>query len=307
MRPIRAASIDRELMDALRRRALRGAVLSAHGKAAYLAMRDGTLVVLAGGEAGNGPGFIVVPDAASFAAGPAAVVPGEPWEASGSLVVVGGGRLRIETEGASAWDAGLRIRPFREGVRDRATAALGIAQAGRPAGALGALIGDLAMIAAGGMPRGCGTVERRVRLLADALAAGRGVAAAAAALVGLGDGLTPSCDDLLAGLAGALRLFSGDRRHGAWARGALSAVAVSVEGAGDRTTPVSRHFLRAAARGRFAERAKELLDAVRGGGEKTLAAAAARMLHYGATSGADLIFGVALGFLVLSRREKEGS
>jgi len=306
VRAIQAASIDRELAGALRRGGRRGEVLSTHRKAAYLAAQDGRLVVLAGEEAGNGPGFVVVPGVSSFAAGPGAVVPGEPWEAAGSLLVVGGGRLGIETEGATAWDAELRILPLRNGARERADAALEIAQAGRPAGALGALIGDLAAIAAGGTPCGCGTVERRVRLLADALAAGSGVAAAASALVGLGDGLTPSCDDLLAGLAWTLRLFSGDRRHGAWARGALAAVAVSVEEAGSRTTPVSRHFLRAAARGRFAERPKNLLEAVRGGGEKTVAEAAVRMLHCGATSGADLVFGVALGFLVLSRREKEG-
>lgn len=308
---LRAVSIDGELGGALRRGAVRGAVLSAHRHAAYLEAGDGSLIVLAREEAGNGPGLVAVRGAWSFREGPCGLVPGEPFAAVRCLLLIGGGRIAVDAGGAASWDP--RLLPGRDGpvgaVVPRARAALETVAARRLGGCLAPLVARIAEVAAGTaspLPGGHQHVEEGVRLLADALAGGEGVADAARRIVGLGDGLTPSCDDLLVGLAGALRLFAGHRRLGAWARAARAALSAAIEEAGALTTPVSRHFLRAAARGRFAERAKDLLEAVRGDGEKTVASAAARVLDYGVTSGADLVFGIALGSLVASRRAKEG-
>ncbi|MEI6633912.1 MAG: DUF2877 domain-containing protein [Chlamydiota bacterium] len=307
---LRAVSIDRELGDALRRGIFRGAVLSVHRNAAYLETDDGSLIALAREEVGNGPGFVLLPRVAAF---PEGIVPSGPFTAEGGLISLGGGRIAVETGGAAAWDAVLRPRagsPVRD-IGECARAALGLAAARCRGLGLCPLVGAIAEIAEGRSAAArageCAFTEVRVRLFADAVFRGDGAADAARALIGLGDGLTPSCDDMLVGLAGIFHGISADPRSRAWARGILGGLREAIGEAGGRTTPVSAHFLRAAARGRFTERAKGLIEAVLGADEKRVASAAERVLEYGAASGADLIFGVTLAGLIVSRRQKEES
>ncbi len=125
--------------------------------------------------------------------------------------------------------------------------------------------------------------------------------AAAADLVGLGGGLTPSGDDILCGLLGGGRTFAAamglahvdDTLHDLG--GAL------IPSAAERTTALSAALLWHAARGELARPAAALLRALVG--RTPLTPAVTAMLAVGHSSGRDLTIGIAMGArAVLSNR-----
>lgn len=134
-----------------------------------------------------------------------------------------------------------------------------------------------------------------VELLAASCASGwlLGVVTAAERLVGLGPGLTPSGDDVLAGLMVTLR-------HLGAATGSARAVdlagwlgATATFDARTRTTPISATLLHCAARG---EACPEVLAVLRAlAGRQPLEPALRRLCELGHTSGADLAQGIAIG------------
>jgi Protein of unknown function (DUF2877) len=132
--------------------------------------------------------------------------------------------------------------------------------------------------------------------LADRCAAGdlANAVDAAERIVGLGPGLTPSGDDVLAGLLVALRLMGG-AVHGAetaiWLADWIGA-AVTAD-AGTRTTAISATLLHCAARGQAAAEVAAVLRAL--AGQEPLTPAVRRLLAAGHTSGADLIWGLLAG------------
>jgi Protein of unknown function (DUF2877) len=132
--------------------------------------------------------------------------------------------------------------------------------------------------------------------LAASCAAGdlAGAVEVAEHLVGLGPGLTPSGDDVLAGLLLALRLLGGAIRGGTravWLADWLSAAITS--DASNRTTSLSATLLHCAARG---QAATEVGAVLRGfAGQEPVAPAVTRLLATGHTSGADLAAGLAAG------------
>jgi len=107
------------------------------------------------------------------------------------------------------------------------------------------------------------------------------------ALVGLGEGLTPSGDDLLVGLTAALRA-TGHPMAGSLSRhAAFRAV--------DSTTDVARVALEHAARGDYPERLHDVLEAVAHGDDASLRVQVERALSWGASSGADALLGILIG------------
>jgi hypothetical protein len=132
--------------------------------------------------------------------------------------------------------------------------------------------------------------------LAAACAAGDlpGAVEAAERIVGLGPGLTPSGDDVLAGLLVSLRLFGGAVRGGeraVWLAGWLGA-AVTAD-AGTRTTALAATLLHCAASGAAGADVAAVLRAV--AGREAPRPAVRRLLAAGHTSGADLAWGVRAG------------
>jgi Protein of unknown function (DUF2877) len=127
------------------------------------------------------------------------------------------------------------------------------------------------------------------RQFADACAKASLAAAARAAdrLVGLGPGLTPSGDDLLAGTLAALRLLGGDAAFTAALADHISAVGRR------RTTALSATLLRLAGQGNVAAEAGRVIKALSGQG--SLEEAARRLHAVGHTSGADLAQGLLIG------------
>ncbi len=106
---------------------------------------------------------------------------------------------------------------------------------------------------------------------------------AARALAGLGVGLTPSGDDVLAGVMLRLHL-----------EGLAHLTPFLYAAAAPRTTRLSRAFLAAARDGLVNAAWMRLLHALHAGTPSTLEEAVQRILAYGATSGADMLMGFAL-------------
>ncbi|GAA2204321.1 hypothetical protein GCM10009850_002990 [Nonomuraea monospora] len=134
-----------------------------------------------------------------------------------------------------------------------------------------------------------------VDMLASGCAKGwlLGAVTAAEQLVGLGPGLTPSGDDVLAGLLVTLRRLgaAASCERAVWLADWLAA-AVTFD-ARTRTTPISATLLHCAARG---EASPEVTGVLRGvAGRQPLEPALRRLHRLGHTSGADLAQGIAIG------------
>jgi hypothetical protein len=131
-----------------------------------------------------------------------------------------------------------------------------------------------------------GATERLVRSLC-----GRGpVDAEVRALMGRGPGLTPSGDDVLAGMLVVL--------HGARSP-AHARLRAAVTGCLDRTTVVSASMLRLAADGFADDAVVDVLDALVHAERGGVAAAVSRLCSVGATSGVDTLAGIQAGLAVL--------
>ena len=115
------------------------------------------------------------------------------------------------------------------------------------------------------------------------------VTAAAERLLGLGEGLTPSGDDVLTGLA----FVSAHSGFGLTALLApLRAAAATAE---RRTTQLSEVTLRAALSGRARRRIHDLMDAVIAGVENDIRSAVSRTAEIGHSSGHDILAGIRMG------------
>jgi hypothetical protein len=222
----------------------------------------------------HGPGPVPAPFGIACAALP------EPGGLAGAPVRAGGGRLaigprlRLVLGGAVVVDAALPAGTPVPAPWPVPPAPVGLAAA-------------VAAVLAGASPPGETLARlavpalRRLRAATAAADAGACVAAARP-LVGLGPGLTPSGDDLLAGWLAGLR--AGPARARALARRAGPGVLAAAR---TRTGAISRAFLAAAAAGLAGE-------PLRGFAMRPDAAAAAAVLGWGATSGADLLAGYRL-------------
>ncbi|MEV6029875.1 DUF2877 domain-containing protein [Nonomuraea sp. NPDC052116] len=143
-----------------------------------------------------------------------------------------------------------------------------------------------------------------VELLADSCAKGwlLGAVTAAEQLMGLGPGLTPSGDDVLAGLLVTLRHLgaAAGAERAVWLADWLAAT-VTFD-ARTRTTPISATLLHCAARGESSPEVTAVLRGITGG--QPFEPALHRLHGLGHTSGSDLAQGVAIGVtavLALSR------
>ncbi|HXA61451.1 MAG TPA: DUF2877 domain-containing protein [Streptosporangiaceae bacterium] len=117
---------------------------------------------------------------------------------------------------------------------------------------------------------------------------------AAERIVGLGPGLTPSGDDVLAGLLISLRLVGGSVLGGQSAIWLADWIGAAVTAdAGTRTTALAATLLHCAAHGQAGAEVSAVLRAI--AGQEPMAPALRRLLSAGHTSGADLAWGVLAG------------
>jgi hypothetical protein len=250
---------------------------------AYGMMPGGIAVAPAGGERWN-------------------FLPGEPvrWEAALQRLV--GVSATVDLSGAARW----ANRPPAPGVApgpvvaDRAAAAAAVVRThgrGEMAGVAG--LAGLEPPDASGDPLLRWSTHARGPLQALLRAAATGDVTAAdpalRSLIGLGEGLTPSCDDFVLGLLAVLH-FGGCGLSGpqaAWGRWlGEQAAALAEKG----TTPVSRNYLRLAAGGGFGERLEAVtLALLAPEPDCDVASTALKLIQHGHSSGTDSLVGVIFG------------
>jgi len=128
-----------------------------------------------------------------------------------------------------------------------------------------------------------------------------GVEEATRGLAGLGPGLTPAGDDVLAGFAAVMALLSARISADGTSRSHVAEVIAAV--ARPRTTVLSGVLLEYAARGEVAEQLGEVLLALALPAEESEAVlqAAEKLLAFGGTSGGDTLLGVLFGLRALER------
>jgi hypothetical protein len=120
-------------------------------------------------------------------------------------------------------------------------------------------------------------------------------------LIGLGIGLTPSGDDVLAGLFGTL-FITLEERDRKWL---LSAFQNTIKQISGQTTDVSTGTLNAVSEGYYPERFSTLIAAIiRNGDTGEVDKPLKEMLRWGSTSGSEIILGMLLGFNLATERLK---
>lgn len=209
-----------------------------------------------------------------------------------------GSRVRIALGPAEVYSPGLRLD--RSMVEDKEVSAnleaarsIGIL-AGNMKG-LGGLLslprlgtaGPLNVFAAAALPR-IAELERAFRSEDERL-----LRRAVGELIGLGPGLTPSSDDVLASLVLSCLVYS-ENRGSKREVSRLVARAAASEARG-RTTILSEEYIGQAAQGRGNEPILRLISAVLTSGQESVERETRRVLAIGETSGTDAVLGVVLG------------
>jgi hypothetical protein len=292
---LQAVSISQPVMDTLEKEGFAGSVLSVFTGACNLVSDQGEVLALVSQRVGNGPLNIVLEGDGFLARG---LEVGLPVKGDRRGIRVGEALnnepYRVSLAEAEVWEPRLK----REGLTVdwpglKASLAILhdhlIAQA--PAESLACL--PVTGAAAGRSVESAyrRAARRAIEGLLAALQAGdrQGINAGAAALAGLGPGLTPAGDDFLLGLMAGLRM---------WPQ-FLAGKGLSVEeacqaiygAAAGRTNLLSMALLRSAKEGMFGEAWHELLAALRQGKAAKVRRARDRILGFGGTSGADALSG----------------
>ncbi|WP_240777744.1 DUF2877 domain-containing protein [Nonomuraea basaltis] len=219
-----------------------------------------------------------------------AVITGEATRLPNSVLLAGPLPHVTVGDEASVGDRGIDLGPLSLRVRRWWDPAPPLGRADRTE------LADAAVLLARPAEPGPGLAGNgAVESLAGSCAKGwlLGVVTAAEQLVGLGPGLTPSGDDVLAGLLVTLRHLGAatEADRAVWLADWLGAT-VTFD-ARTRTTPLSATLLHCAARG---EASPEVLAVLRGvTGRQALEPALRRLHRLGHTSGADLAQGIAIG------------
>lgn len=249
-----------------------GARIDSVFRAAVNAATPAGLIALAPERAGGLPNGLLVAGAPDFR--DLGLRPGMTVIRAGDMLRLGD-RVALRLEGAVAWDPRVpavdTARAAGSWAR-HAPIARRTARAWPVAHGLARVPGASAVM--GALARAIGASDRRA-----ATAAGR-------RLVGLGPGLTPSGDDVLAGIEAALHAL------GHPVAGFVEDLLDGIEG---RTTAVSAALLRHAARGEASERVHELLGALLDADDVGVGTAVERAAAWGACSGIDGVTGVLLG------------
>lgn len=120
-------------------------------------------------------------------------------------------------------------------------------------------------------------------------------------LVGLGPGLTPSSDDMLAGLVLMCVLYAKNR--GCVKRASQLIAQVTAKESRGRTTLLSEEYLRQAASGRGNEPVMRLCAALLTGRRESVERETRLVLAIGETSGTDTVLGIVLGTMLCTGKQ----
>jgi len=290
---------------------VRGKVHSAFDKAWNLRLLPGSLISVVQHDVGCGPLFVVLTPEDSPILGACRPQRGVPMRVTAHALMVqtdASHSLRIDLSSASTWSTPKRVANVvspADVAKNLQHTAAWIAARGKSGGLCAFDQGEDDVF--GVTPVSCAG-ERALSALEGswrALDAGEANAAAQhlLALVGLGPGLTPSGDDMLIGLLGALSLAEASYRcEWPWLGKLQQGLAQDCQPGS--TTELSQQWLDAAIVREVPQRLSDVLCALLAaqpgeheGDSRPLEAALARLTELGATSGVDALAG---GWLALS-------
>ncbi len=251
-----------------------GRVLASFDRSGYLETAEGQLIAVLAESLGRGAFALTVGGSPSFVD----LRPDDAASVEGQTLHLG--PMRIDLRSAVPWDPTLPPLkgPAGEGLRALADH-LGAHAPGEGLARVHFEDTETPLLA-----QGRRALDRLREGLAQADAAA--VTQGAAQLAGLGPGLTPSGDDVLAGILLGLRVWPA-------AAGPLGPNVVStllVGTAAPRTGRISRAYLWAARQGHAAEAWHDLIRGLPANVDRVIAAAT-RILETGETSGADMLAG----------------
>ncbi len=294
-----ALSMSWRVARAIREEGWSGEVIAVHTRSVYLTGDDGEIYAVVEEPLGNGPLNLVI--RASGAQAFAGLSVGAAAASSGARLLLGDS-LDVGLERAALWDpkAYLALGADPDGLRRALADLCRLAAAQAPDESLARLLPHLheedlpaPLKAVGHFPRSHALISGLVESLARRNR--RSLKVVTSSLAGLGPGLTPSGDDFLAGVLLALALVREQR-----ADAELTEIAgLLVETAAPRTHEISAAYLRAAHNGEASERWHPLLAAISAGDTQKLHDAAAGVLEFGETSGADMLAGFIAGLGVI--------
>lgn len=276
---LRALSVSRRLAGFFHA-PHQGNVLATYDRSCYLNL-DGQIVALVTPALLNGPLHIVV-DTDTWCD---RVTAGATTTSTPRTLRIDGG-IEVGLHAAAVWDAALRpwpeehVRTLHGHVRtlqkllDTDAPEGGLSRAATRENVATTALETVAAPAMADLAQG---LQRR-----DVHLVGR----AAGALAGLGPGLTPSGDDVLAGCLLTFAVLRTDDSHG-MRQAIVSAVR-------DRTTRLSRAYIEAAARAEASEAWHRLVDALAANDTGRIAGAARGVMAFGETSGSDMLAGFVL-------------
>ena len=276
---------------ALRQEGWDGEVLAVHPRSCYLVDEEGTIYAVVQESLGNGPLNLVIPAAAS-----------EPFQSLSAGVTIRssghtlmfGDSLEVGMANAQLWDPKpyLALGHDADGLRRALETVTQLAATASPEGSLARLLPYLEeedlpppLQKAAHLPRSHALMGG----LAESLARRnrRGLKVVTSSMAGLGPGLTPACDDFVAGVLLALALTRQQQ-----ADPELDEIAALVlETVASRTHEISAAYLKAAYAGEANERWHRLLSALAGEDPGAIEEAARGVMQIGETSGADMLAG----------------
>lgn len=270
-------------------------VLASFPSACNLLAADGSIVMVVTRAVGNGPLSIVADGEMALPVCQA----GTPAHGDGRTLDIGGA-WQVNFADAALWEPMPDYGVLRRLAMNYPTAALlyleNLLAACAPSESLAILLCSSRLQDSPLTPYQQRAQEHVTALLAaHAVGDLDGITAHAAALVGLGPGLTPAGDDWLAGWLVGLRLR--ETLQPADAKLSLASVATAVlHVAAGRTHALSLALLRAAAAGEVNARWHVLLSAFAANDIPGVDAAAAQVMKYGETSGSDMLAGFLSAF-----------
>lgn len=265
-------------------------LLGVTSRGAFLLLPSGWVVFLSG-EAYHGPLTINLPAEAGWLA---RLQPGARAVLNGGDILLHPAGLVIRAKDAASWslsppETGALAPDARlERLRLTARRTLALQENGRQSALLRAVIDGASTL----RPQVDDSTRQTVGRLRAALASA-GLAAIVDALqplLGLGLGLTPSGDDLIAGLLLA-SIRWGEALHLAWDPAGLAARIVPLARQG--TTALSASLIACAAQGQADERLALALDGIMTG-QPGVEVCAENLAAWGASSGGDCLAGMAL-------------
>jgi len=289
-----ALSMSWRVGRAIRQEGWGGEILAVHPHSCYLMDEDGAIYAVVEEGLGNGPLNLVIPASPPRLFQYLSV--GETVKSTGEILMLSDS-LDVGLAKARLWDP----RPYPAigadpgGLRHALAALSEVAAARSPEGSLARLLPYLSeddLPAPLQKPPHFPRSHALMGGLAESLAHRnrRGLKVVTSSMAGLGPGLTPACDDFLAGVLLALALIQGLRDDPE-----LAEIAdMLLETAAPRTGEISAAYLRAAHAGEANERWHRLLGALTGEHAGTVEEPARAVMQIGETSGADML----AGFLV---------